>query len=128
MKVSVVFKKKVEEKKQKITNDFIKLLQEIMPLKNDITIHFLGERKENMTTGLEVNREIYTLYGNRILVDVLRTLCHEWTHCYQDENIEEKKDVNIPGKPLENMSNVIAGAVVRYFTKTNPEIEKELFD
>jgi len=128
MKVSVVFKKKVNEKKQKITNDFIKLLQEIMPLKNDITIHFLDKRKGNMTTGLEVNREIYTLYGNRVLVDVLRTLCHEWTHCYQEENIDEKKDVNIPGKPLENMSNVIAGAIIRYFTKSNPEIGDYLFE
>jgi hypothetical protein len=128
MKVSVVFKKKVDEKKQKITNDFIKLLQEIMPLKNDITIHFLDKRKGNMTTGLEVNREIYALYGNRVLVDVLRTLCHEWTHCYQEENIDEKKDVNIPGKPLENMSNVIAGAIIRYFTKSNPEIGDYLFE
>jgi hypothetical protein len=128
MKVSVVFKKKVDEKKQKITNDFIKLLQEIMPLKNDITIHFLDKRKGNMTTGLEVNREIYALYGNRVLVDVLRTLCHEWTHCYQEENIDEKKDVNIPGKPIENMSNVIAGAIIRYFTKSNPEIGDYLFE
>jgi hypothetical protein len=81
-----------------------------------------------MTTGLEVNREIYALYGNRVLVDVLRTLCHEWTHCYQEENIDEKKDVNIPGKPLENMSNVIAGAIIRYFTKSNPEIGDYLFE
>jgi hypothetical protein len=128
MKVSVINKKSIDSEKTKIINDFIRLLQEVMPLKNDIKVIFLNKHKKNTTTGSELNGEIRVLYGNRILVDVLRTLCHEWTHCYQDENIEHKKDVNIPGKPLENMSNVIAGAVVRYFTKTKPEISQSLFE
>jgi hypothetical protein len=47
--------------KTKVINDFMRLLQEVMPLKNDIKVIFLNKHKKNTTTGSELNGEIRVL-------------------------------------------------------------------
>jgi len=46
MKVSVINKKSIDSEKTKIINDFMRLLQEVMPLKNDIKVIFLNKHKK----------------------------------------------------------------------------------
>lgn len=104
---------------------FIKLLQNNFPLKNDVTIAFLGERKGPMTTGSRLDQGILKiLVENRIIRDVLRTLAHEWIHEYQITILGREKGPDIGGKN-EDEANAYSGRLVKKFEKKFP-IEKEV--
>ena len=80
-------------------NDFIKYLQKIKPLRRDVTIKFVGERKGNMTTGQRNDKnELLILSKGRMNRDILRTLAHEWVHEYQRTILKRHKGPDIGGK------------------------------
>ena len=110
--------------------DFVLLVQGELPLKKDIHITFLSDRKIPMTTGVRMpHHKIYVLSKDRLLIDVLRTLGHEWTHEFQHQKMglkdtERIKDI---GGPEENMANGLAGIFTKKFNKKFPHHTKLLY-
>jgi hypothetical protein len=110
--------------------DFVLLVQGELPLKNDIHITFLSDRKKPMTTGVRMSQhKIYVLSKNRLLIDVLRTIGHEWTHEFQHQKMGLKDTDRIQdiGGPEENMSNVLAGIFTKKFNKKFPQYDEVLY-
>jgi hypothetical protein len=114
-----------------VIKTFIEFIQGETPLKKDIQITFLDERKGNMTTGQrKTYHRINILSHNRLLVDILRTLAHEWIHEFQHQKLglKEKTKIQDIGGPEENMANIIAGIFMKQFQKEYPEMDKVLYD
>jgi len=108
-------------------NNFIKFIQKEFPLKSDITVLFLGERKGDMTTGSRTNNnELKILSKGRINRDILRTLAHEWIHEHQRTILKRDQGPNIGGKN-ENEANSGAGILIKKFEKLFPDTEVQLY-
>jgi hypothetical protein len=104
----------------KVIKDFIKFIQTKLQLNEDVTFTFLEKRVEPMTTGVRLpNHEIYVLSAHRLLIDVLRTIAHEWVHEYQHQKMGLRDDQPIKdiGGPEENMANVLASIYIKSFEK-----------
>ena len=61
---------------------------------------------------------------DRLLVDVLRTLAHEWIHRMQDQNMKTIPQLD---RPSEDHANSLGGYWLRQFNKENPEHETEIY-
>lgn len=130
MKLCLKFKKNTLEKYQiDIIKSFILLLQEKLTLTGDLTVSFLDERKGKMTTGSfkEKTKEIKVLTKGRMLADILRTLSHEWAHCYDHQklNIKDRKDI---GGESEDFANEKSGELTKKFIKSHPKLHKKIFN
>lgn len=109
-------------------NNFIKFLQKEIPLKENITILFLGEKTEGMSTGSRNKDSVLkVLSKNRMNRDICRTLAHEWVHEYQFSVLNRKIGPNIGGKN-ENEANSKAGILVKKFEKENPHKEPKMYE
>ena len=62
---------------------------------------------------------VYT--GNRNLIDILRTVAHEFTHRKQGEQ-GRIKGHSPPGSPLEQEADAMAGYFMKLYGKEHPEI------
>ncbi len=112
-----------------VLKSFIKFLQEELPLKKDVKINFIEQKNGKMTTGVRRWDEIEVLSGGRLLIDIMRTIAHEWTHEFQYQKLkldDTKKHQDIGG-PVENMANALAGIMIKKFNKENPEHEKTVY-
>jgi hypothetical protein len=120
----------LDQKKISLIKKFLQFLQSEVPLKKGITITFVGQRDVNMTTGVRKRgHKIHVLADGRLLIDVFRTLAHEWTHefQYQKLNLDDTKKHQDIGGPVENMANALAGIMVKKFNKENPSYEKYIY-
>ena len=114
-----------------VIKTFIQFIQGETPLKKDVHISFLDKRENNMTTGQRrTNHIIKILAHKRLLIDVLRTLAHEWIHEFQHQKLglKEKTKIQDIGGEEENMANIIAGVFMKQFQKEYPEMDKVLYD
>lgn len=129
MEIKVIFyKTKVEEKKTTVINDFIRFLQKKYPLESKITVIFTGIRYGKMTTGSRTDsNELKILYSHRMLIDVLRTLAHEWVHEYQHQILDWEKGPDIGGKN-ENHANIETGILMKLFQKEFPDHHEVLYN
>jgi hypothetical protein len=110
--------------------DFVKFLHSNVPLNQDVYITFLPSRTEKMTTGVRMpGHQIYVLAGQRLLIDIMRTLSHEWVHEYQHQKMGLKDTDKIQdiGGPEENMANVLSGIFLKKFNKDYPQYSKIIF-
>jgi hypothetical protein len=108
-------------------DDFIKYLQKKYPLKNDLTIIFVGERKGSMTSGQRNDKdELLILSKGRMNRDILRTLAHEWYHEYDRTVLGSPKGPDIGGHS-EDDANAEAGKVLKQYEKSNPKNEKKMY-
>jgi hypothetical protein len=109
---------------------FVQLIQGETSLKKDITIEFLDDRTGKMTTGSRLSSKIKIFVKNRLLIDVLRTLSHEWVHEFQHQRLglKEKTKIKDIGGPEENMANILAGIMLKKFQKEYPELDKILYN
>ncbi len=106
------------------------MLQDELKLSEDLTISFVTERDGKMTTGVRrPDHDIQVLSKDRMLIDVLRTLAHEWVHEYQVQKMGVSDDEQIQdiGGPEENMASVLASVFLKKFQKKHPKFVKELF-
>lgn len=104
----------------KVIKDFIKFIQTKLQLNKDVNFTFLEKRIEPMTTGVRLpNHEVYVLSANRLLIDVLKTIAHEWVHEYQHQKMGLRDDQPIQdiGGPEENMANILASIFIKSFEK-----------
>lgn len=118
------------EEQIEVIKKFISFLQKSVPLDKNVKMYFLGERKEHMTTGARFpHHKLYILSKNRLLIDVLRTIVHEWIHEFEHQKlgVSEKKKVKNIGSPEENLSNILSGIFLKKFDKKFPKFRKEIY-
>lgn len=129
MKVTVIHHdKNVTSGKKKIIDSFLKFIYDEHPLDDDLTIFFLPKRVGKMTTGARTeDNSIKVLTKSRITRDILRTLAHEWIHCYQREVLGRDRGPDIGGLN-ENEANALAGSLIKKFEKKFPNFEQTMYE
>jgi 5'(3')-deoxyribonucleotidase len=105
---------------------FMKWCKAKLKLKQDLpNIEFSDEKdSEDMHhTGYYNDHEnkLWVYTGNRNLIDILRTVAHEFTHRKQGEQ-GRIKGPNPPGSPLEQEADAMAGYLMKLYGKMYPEI------
>jgi hypothetical protein len=131
MKVCLKYKTSDLDKNDiKVLTDFVKFQQENLPLNKDVNLFFVDNRDNNMTTGVRMPQsEISVLAKGRLLIDILRTLSHEWIHEYQHQKMgvdDFSKSPDIGG-PHENMANALSGIFMKRFQKEYPQHSEVLY-
>jgi len=128
MKVTIKhFDSDVPKENYSFFDDFIKYLQKKYPLKKDLTVIFVGDRKGNRTSGQRNNKgELLVLSKDRMNRDILRTLAHEWYHEYDRTVLGSPKGPDIGGHS-EDDANAEAGKVLKQYEKSNPKNEKKMY-
>lgn len=120
----------ITKDQREVINSFVKLLQGQVPLSSDVTITLTDKHEDTRTTGVRLPKSrIKVLTKGRMLIDVLRTLAHEWVHEYQHQKMGLKDTDKIQdiGGPEENMCNILAGIFVKQFDKQNPDYRELIF-
>jgi hypothetical protein len=110
--------------------EFVTYLQTELPLKDDVFITFKGGRDIKMTTGVRMPKnQIFVLADKRLLIDILRTVAHEWVHEFQHQKMGLKDTDKIQniGGPEENMANTLSGIFVKKFDKENPQYSQIIY-
>jgi len=121
----------ISDEQLEVISAFVKFLQSQIPLSSDIQINFTDNQKETGTTGVRMpGSNISVLSKGRMLVDVLRTLSHEWVHefQYQKLGLEDNAKIQNIGGPEENMSNILSGIFIKKFDKQNPDFKDKLYE
>jgi hypothetical protein len=128
MKVTIThLNSDVPEENYEFFNNFIKYLQKLYPLKEDVTIKFVGERVGGMTTGQRnLDNELFILSKRRMNRDILRTLAHEWVHEYQRTILKRDKGPDIGGKN-EDEANSLSGSIMKKYEKKYPDDEEKMY-
>jgi len=122
-------KKFYSELEINVIKKFIGFINTDIPLNKDVRIEFLDKKTGKMTTGSRMSHKIKVLAKERMLIDVLRTLVHEWVHEFQHQKMGLKDDAKIQdiGGTEENMANVLAGIIMKKFQKEYPEFKKVIY-
>ena len=123
--------KQIDEKQIEVISSFIKFLQSQVPLSSDIKIVLTDNQKTTGTTGLRMpGSKIYVLTKGRMLVDILRTLSHEWVHefQYQKLGLDDNAKIQNIGGPEENMCNILSGIFIKKFDKQNPDYKETIYE
>jgi hypothetical protein len=114
-----------------VIQQFIQMLQKDISLKKDVDISFeSNDTKVPITTGVRMpNHKIYVLAKGRLLVDIMRTIAHEWSHEYQHQKLGVKDTDKIQdiGGPEENMANALSGMFVKKFVKQYPQVREMMY-
>jgi hypothetical protein len=131
MKVCFKYVNKFSTPKQTmVVKEFVNFIQTQLPLNSDVHINFLPERSIKMTTGVRLpHGEIFVLAGDRLLIDVLRTLGHEWVHEFQHQKmgLKDTEKIQNIGGPEENMCNILSGIFIKKFEKQFPNYSNILY-
>lgn len=132
MKTCIKFQKsEISEEQLEVISSFVKFLQSQLPLSSDVEINFKNNQQSTGTTGVRMpGSKINVLAKGRMLIDILRTLSHEWVHEYQTQKmgVDEKKKIQDIGGPEENMSNVLSGIFIKKFDQQNPQFKDNLYE
>jgi hypothetical protein len=132
MKVSIKkIDKSLDEKSTSTIKKFLNFLQNKLSLTDNVKFVFVDRRNNGMTTGVRLpNHTIHVLSKGRLLIDILRTISHEWVHEYQHQKMGYKDTDKIQdiGGPEENMSNVLSGIFMKQFQKKYPDLNKVVYN
>jgi hypothetical protein len=109
-----------------VIQDFLRFCQKNSPLKKDVDIQLMGERFGKMTTGSEILGRIKVLAGGRMLIDILRTIAHEWVHEFARQRNIKLQGFNTISQ--ENYANSEAGIMIRMYEKSNPQLTALLYN
>ena len=124
-------KSEVNQEQLEVISSFIKFLQSQLPLSSDVEVNLTGDQSTTGTTGVRMpGSKMYILAKGRMLIDILRTISHEWVHeyQYQEMGLDDKKKIQDIGGPEENMSNVLSGIFIKKFDKQNPDFKERLYE
>jgi len=128
MKVQVKNIKKIfNQEKIDVLKKFIHFLGNQFPLKFDVEIIFTEKSEGEMTTGSDKKGIIKVLGKNRMFIDVLRTLAHEWVHEHQFQYDRKKTKQDIGG-PDEDEANAESGKLLKLFSKENSDDNETLYE
>lgn len=70
--------------------------------------------------------DIFVATHNRAIADIMRTMAHEMTHCWQLQQGTEFPSDDEGLQPLENEANEKAGVLVRFWGRKHREIYGDL--
>ena len=114
---------------QDLMRDFFQLLQSELPLKEKIVVQLLSDREGQMTTGVRNPDKMKILAGGRMLIDVLRTIAHEWVHEFQHQKMGLRDDESIQdiGGPEEDMASALSSVIIKRFQKEFPQYQQEIY-
>lgn len=127
MKVRIVNRvKDLGQEKLQVIRDFLKFAQENSPLKRDVEIVLMSERIGVMSTGSEITGLIKVLADNRMLLDIIRTIAHEWTHEFARQRKIKLQGYNTQSQ--EDYANTEAGIMARAFEKKYPQYVALLYN
>lgn len=124
-------KSEVNQEQLEVISSFIKFLQSQLPLSSDVEVNLTGNQSTTGTTGVRMpGSKMFILAKGRMLIDILRTISHEWVHeyQYQEMGLDDKKKIQDIGGPEENMSNVLSGIFIKKFDKQNPDFKDRLYE
>ena len=124
-------KSEVNQEQLEVISSFIKFLQSQLPLSLDVEVNLTDSQSTTGTTGVrKPGSKMYILAKGRMLIDILRTISHEWVHeyQYQEMGLDDKKKIQDIGGPEENMSNVLSGIFIKKFDKQNPDFKDRLYE
>lgn len=114
-----------------VIQQFIQMLQKDISLKKNVEISFESKNaKVPMTTGVRMpNHKIHVLAKGRLLIDIMRTIAHEWSHEYQHQKLGVKDTDSIQdiGGPEENMANALSGMFLKKFVKQYPQVKEMMY-
>ena len=124
-------KSEVNQEQLEVISSFIKFLQSQLPLSSDVEVNLTSNQSTTGTTGVRMpDSKMYISAKGRMLIDILRTISHEWVHeyQYQEMGLDDKKKIQDIGGPEENMSNVLSGIFIKKFDKQNPDFKERLYE
>lgn len=128
MEVCIKYKKSnLNKTKLMVIKEFIFFLQKEFPLKDNVTVLFTDKSDDGMTTGSNKLGRIKVLSKGRMLIDVMRTLAHEWVHEHQHQYNRKRTKQDIGG-PNENEANIEAGKILKMFAKKYPKKEDKMYE
>ena len=130
MSIKVTYKNSdLDEQKHKVINHFIKFLIDKMPVDNIKEIIFTGDREDDMTTGsYKIETQVIkVLSKGRMLIDILRTLSHEWIHAAQHDFLGWEKGPDIGGRN-EDGCNTYSGVLMKQYQKEFPEKKEKIYE
>jgi hypothetical protein len=116
-----------DEKQMEVVKSFIDYLHKEIPL-DDVNVEFVNQRQGTMTTGVrQQDGTLKILAGGRMLLDVLRTVSHEWVHEGQHQILGWEIEGDEIGGPYENQANSLAGVYLKKFQVNHPEFMEILY-
>lgn len=116
-----------DEKQMEVIKSFIDYLHKEIPL-DDVNVEFVNQRQGTMTTGVrQQDGTLKILAGGRMLLDVLRTVSHEWVHEGQHQILGWEIEGDEIGGPYENQANSLAGVYLKKFQVNHPEFMEILY-
>ena len=116
-----------DEKQMEVIKSFIDYLHKEIPL-DDINVEFVNQRQGTMTTGVrQQDGTLKILAGGRMLLDVLRTVSHEWVHEGQHQILGWEIQGDEIGGPFENQANALSGVYLKKFQVNHPEFMEILY-
>ena len=124
-------KTEITEEQLEVISSFVKFLQSQVPLSSDIQVVLTNNQKTTGTTGIRMpGSKIYVLTKGRMLVDILRTLSHEWVHEFQHQKLglDDNAKIQNIGGPEENMCNILSGIFIKKFDKQNPDYKTTIYE
>jgi hypothetical protein len=119
----------LSKEQQQVINHFVEFLYDKMPVKNIKDVIFVGNKDNGMTTGsytIETGL-IKVLAKGRMLIDVLRTLSHEWIHAAQHDFLGWEKGPDIGGRN-EDGCNTYSGVLMKLYQKNFPNNNETIYE
>jgi Zn-dependent peptidase ImmA (M78 family) len=117
-----------DEQKEKL-KDFIKFIKDDLGLKSAPTVILQNGRKTLKTTAnydYTKDEKVVRINGkNRMLVDIMRSVAHEFVHHRQFE--QGRLDVKPPdiGGEIEDEANAVAGQLIKKYAQKDQTIYDE---
>ena len=110
-----------------ITEEFIKWAVDVLQMESQPEVQFSYDTEEAQGghhTGRHTEGEnsVWVYVANRNMVDVFRTIFHEFVHVRQGELNMIKPGSSYPGSPIEAEADIMAGKYIKIFGKDHPEI------
>ncbi len=130
MSIKITYKNSdLSKEQQQVINHFVEFLYDKMPVKNIKDVIFVGNKDNGMTTGsytIETGL-IKVLAKGRMLIDVLRTLSHEWIHAAQHDFLGWEKGPDIGGRN-EDGCNTYSGVLMKLYQKHFPNNNETIYE
>jgi len=124
-------KSELNQEQLEVVSSFVKFLQSQLPLSSDVEVNLTDDQSITKTTGVRMpGSKMFILAKGRMLIDILRTISHEWVHEYQYQKmgLDDKQKIQDIGGPEENMSNILSGIFIKKFDKQNPVFKDRIYE
>ena len=117
----VLLEQKFSRDCEHICRNFITLCKTYLDIQEKVTVKFLYNRSEDITTGCYIPNEktIHILVKDRGLVDILRSIAHELVHQRQHIRDELRPGSGDTGSEQENEANILSGILMRKYHDRN---------